>query len=71
MQTVSLTKAFETAAKQAGLSEDDVTDIVTFLAENPLAGDPIAGTGGCRKVRIAGRGKGQKRRLQNNHVLLG
>ena len=29
------------------------------VASNPLAGDEIRGTGGCRKVRIAGRGKGK------------
>jgi len=59
MHTVNMTKAFEAAAKDAGLTEDEVSDIVDFLAENPLAGDEIVGTGGCRKVRIAGRGKGK------------
>jgi DNA-binding transcriptional regulator YiaG len=32
---------------------------VLTIASNPLAGDEIRGTGGCRKVRIAGRGKGK------------
>jgi len=30
-----------------------------YLASNPAAGDEMAGTGGCRKVRVAGRGKGK------------
>ncbi|HWY63228.1 MAG TPA: type II toxin-antitoxin system RelE/ParE family toxin [Rhizomicrobium sp.] len=30
-----------------------------FLARHPDAGDLIKGSGGCRKVRIAGRGKGK------------
>lgn len=59
MHTVALTRSFETAAKEAGLSGDDVNDIVDMLAKNPEAGDEVVGTGGCRKVRIAGRGKGK------------
>jgi hypothetical protein len=59
MHTVCMTKSFEVAAKQAGMTGDETTDLVTFLAENPQAGDELAGTGGCRKVRIAGRGKGK------------
>lgn len=41
------------------MTEDEITDLVEYLAENPLAGDEWAGTGGCRKVRIRGRGKGK------------
>jgi hypothetical protein len=59
MHSVCLTKSFEVAAKQAGMLDDEITNIVTFLAENPKAGDELRGTGGCRKVRIAGRGKGK------------
>lgn len=59
MQTVCMTKSFEIAAKQAGMTDDEKADIVTFLAGNPQAGDELAGTGGCRKVRAAGRGKGK------------
>src|SRR4029077_7903199 len=59
MQTVCMTRSFEVAAKQAGMTDDETTDLVNFLAENPQAGDELAGTGGCRKVRIAGRGKGK------------
>jgi hypothetical protein len=54
-----MTKSFEAASKQAAMTDDEVADIVTFLADNPQAGDELAGTGGCRKVRIAGRGKGK------------
>ena len=41
------------------MTEDEVSDLVTFIAENPTAGEEIVGTGGCRKVRLAGRGKGK------------
>ena len=30
-----------------------------MLATDPAAGDLIVGSGGCRKVRLAGRGKGK------------
>lgn len=33
--------------------------IVEHIAEHPDAGNPIPGTGGARKVRFAGKGKGK------------
>jgi hypothetical protein len=42
------------------MTEDDVAALVDYLAENPTAGDEIVGTGGCRKLRVAGRGKGKR-----------
>ena len=41
------------------MADDEVESLITYLAENPQAGDEIPGTGGCRKVRVAGRGKGK------------
>ena len=41
------------------MTEDEISNLVTFLSENPMAGDVIRGTGGCRKLRFAGRGKGK------------
>jgi hypothetical protein len=41
------------------MSEEDVNDLIDFIARNPTAGDEIKGTGGCRKLRVAGRGKGK------------
>jgi hypothetical protein len=32
---------------------------VDILARDPEAGEMITGSGGCRKVRVAGRGKGK------------
>ncbi len=32
---------------------------VQTIAANPQAGELIIGTGGCRKLRLAGRGKGK------------
>jgi hypothetical protein len=50
---------FAADAKAAGLDEEDVRRIVDHLARRPDAGDVIPGTGGARKVRFAGRGKGK------------
>lgn len=60
MHTIARTKPFDAAAKQADLTEDEIFDIITFLAENPEGGEEMVGTGGCRKVRFAGRSKGKR-----------
>ena len=59
MQTVIETPEFLKDTKRAGLSEDDRKEIVDFIAENPLAGDEMTGTGGARKIRFAAKGKGK------------
>lgn len=59
MQTVVETAAFQKAAAKVGLKEDEVSAIVEMLARDPEAGEMIPGSGGCRKVRVAGRGKGK------------
>jgi hypothetical protein len=57
--TVCETHAFRRAAIQAGLGEADIAEMIEYLASNPLAGNEMPGTGGCRKVRFAGRSKGK------------
>jgi hypothetical protein len=59
MHAVAQLHSFNRAAAEAGMTEDEIADLIDFLAENPTAGEEIAGTGGCRKVRVAGRGKGK------------
>jgi hypothetical protein len=59
MQTVVETPTFLRSAAQAGMSETEVVQLIDYLATNPDVGDEIVGTGGCRKVRVAGRGKGK------------
>jgi len=46
-------------ARAAGLTEAERDAIVAYLSEHSTAGVVIPGTGGARKVRIAGRGKGK------------
>jgi len=59
MQTVVETAPFIRDAKSAELSEKEREEIVDFIARNPEAGDEIKGTGGARKIRFAGKGKGK------------
>ncbi|SFU83246.1 hypothetical protein SAMN02799631_02589 [Methylobacterium sp. 174MFSha1.1] len=59
MHTVIQTPTFLADAKAAGVEDDEREAIVATIAADPLAGDVIFGTGGARKVRIAGRGKGK------------
>jgi len=46
-------------AKDAGLTDVEREKIVDTLAANPTAGDEVPGTGGARKLRFPGRGKGK------------
>lgn len=59
MHTVVQTHAFRRAAAEAGMSDDEIDSLVNYVSENPQAGVEIVGTGGCRKLRVAGRGKGK------------
>jgi hypothetical protein len=59
MQSVCLLHTFIRAAAEAGLSEAEIDAVVDVVATDPQAGEVMQGTGGCRKLRVAGRGKGK------------
>lgn len=59
MHCVMHLRTFERAAAEVGLTGEEVESIEQLVAHNPMAGVEIPGTGGCRKIRIAGRGKGK------------
>lgn len=59
MHTVVETPEYLKAAAKAGMTEDERVAAVDLVSVNPMAGDLIAGGGGIRKVRVAGRGKGK------------
>jgi len=59
VHTVVETPAFLSDARSLGLSDAERFAIVTWIAANPAAGDVIEETGGARKVRFAGKGKGK------------
>jgi hypothetical protein len=59
MHTVIETPEYLRDARAAGLTDSEHLAIVDHMARHPVAGDIIPGTGGARKVRFAGRGKGK------------
>ena len=56
MHTVAELNSFRRSAVAAGMSEEDIQDLLNHLSEHPDAGEEIVGTGGCRKLRFAIRG---------------
>ncbi|MBP8308246.1 MAG: type II toxin-antitoxin system RelE/ParE family toxin [Burkholderiaceae bacterium] len=59
MQSVAETPIF-TRQTEKLFTDDEKRELIDFLAENPLAGDEIPGTGGVRKVRFAASGRGKR-----------
>lgn len=59
VHTVIETPAHLADAKHEGMTSDEMVGAVDIIAANPHAGDLIVGSGGCRKVRIAGKGRGK------------
>src|ERR1700688_4664651 len=59
MHTVVETPSYVADAKAARFSESERDAVVEIVANHPEAGDEISGTGGARKLRLAGRGKGK------------
>jgi len=71
MQTVIQTPTFLADTKSAGLSDDERETIVQEISRDPLAGDIMEGTGGCRKLRFPGRGKGKRGGYRTVHYYAG
>jgi len=59
MRTVSETLVFQKYAAQVW-SESERTEFINWIAANPLAGEVIPGSNGCRKVRWARQGMGKR-----------
>jgi hypothetical protein len=59
MQAVIQSETFLADCRNAGLSEDEIFRMVWAISNDPLSGDLIPGTGGARKRRFPGRGKGK------------
>jgi len=57
MQSVIHTPSFLADAKAAGVGKDELALIEAVIAADPLAGKPIAGTGGARTLKFGGNGK--------------
>lgn len=53
------TKAYLSAADDAGMSEAERTEVVSTIAADPEAGDIMPGCGGARKLRVRKLGTGK------------
>lgn len=71
MNSVVFTPIFLSQAKRAGLKDDEIQEICEALARNPIGGDLIRGTGGARKMRHSGRGKGKSGGYRTIHFFGG
>lgn len=71
MHAVILTPTFLADTKAAGLPDDEREIMISEIAKNPLGGDAIEGTGGARKMRFAGRGKGKSGGYRTVHYFAG
>lgn len=58
MITIAETSEYVKRARKL-LSENERTELISFLAAHPEAGDIMEGTGGVRKLRWAREGKGK------------
>ncbi len=58
-QTIAETAQYLRDAAGVGLSDGERKSIVDLIAADPRQGVEIRGSGGVRKVRVAGRGKGK------------
>lgn len=59
MHTVCETKIFRNSAADVGMTPEEIDGLIQFLSQNPDAGEVMQGTGGCRKLRVAGKQKGK------------
>jgi hypothetical protein len=59
MQTVVETPSYLASAKAEGMTEIEMKAAVDMIAGEPQSGAIIVGSGGCRKVRLAGKGRGK------------
>lgn len=59
LHTVAETAAFIASADKSGMTDAERTTAIAQIAAAPSAGDMIVGSGGIRKVRVAGRGHGK------------
>lgn len=59
LHTVAETPGFIATAAKAGMTDAEREAAVLQIASDPAGGDLVVGSGGVRKVRVAGRGFGK------------
>jgi hypothetical protein len=71
VQTVLETPGFTSDCKEAGISDEELADIIDVISSNPKAGEVIPGTGGARKLRFAKEGGGKRGGYRTIHYYAG
>ncbi|MGI4764105.1 MAG: type II toxin-antitoxin system RelE/ParE family toxin [Janthinobacterium lividum] len=71
MHSVLTTPTFERQATAAKLEEDEIEDIIAYLAANPRSGALMRETGGARKVRFEGNEGGKSGGYRRIHYFGG
>ena len=59
LHTVAETAPFIASAAKAGMTDREREAAIHQIAADPSAGEVVVGSGGVRKVRVAGRGFGK------------
>jgi hypothetical protein len=59
MHTVVETPSYLSSAKEEGMTAEELKLVVEIVSADPACGDLVVGSGGCRKVRVPGKGKGK------------
>lgn len=60
MHTVIQTPMFDAQARRAGVTEEELQEIISSISDNPSQGAIIQGTGGARKCRFSKDGGGKR-----------
>lgn len=71
MHTVNQSGTFLADAAAAGLTEGELLEIISAIAAEPKMGVVMPGTGGARKARFAGKGKGKSGGYRTVHYFAG
>ena len=67
VQSVIMTSTFLEQAKRCGLTEAELMTVCATVAGDPRGGALMAGTGGARKMRHAGRDRGKSGGFRTVH----
>jgi hypothetical protein len=69
--TVVELRTFIASCDREGVSVEERFEIIEAIAADPQRGDLIPGTGGARKVRFAGKGRGKSGGYRTLHYFGG
>jgi len=71
LHTVLTTPEFHANAERAGVTQEELNEFITWLAQNPQGGVVVPGAGGARKVRFRAKGRGKSGSYRTYHYFGG